>query len=121
MATTRQPEVRARRVQPRSAVFEEEDKVMLAIEMPGMARADVSISVEADELRVHGAHHHESENDLRYIIRERRPEDYYQVFTLDDSIDRDRIEAKMQKGVLTITLEKKESSKPRQITVREIT
>jgi HSP20 family protein len=120
MATrTRELEQQVRRIQPRSAVYLENGKVLLTIEMPGMAREDVTITVANDELHIHGKRR-ESEQQGSYVIRERTQGDYYHAFTLDDTIDREKIEAKMQRGVLTLTLEQKEASKPKQITVREI-
>lgn len=120
MATmTRQVKQERPRIQARSAVYQQDGKVVLALEMPGMSREDVSITVENDELHVQGRRRR-SESDGRYVVRERTNGDYFQVFTLDDTIDQDKIEAQMQRGVLTLTLEQKEESKPRQIAVREI-
>jgi HSP20 family protein len=53
----------------------------------------------------------------KYILREIKSGDYYNDFSLDDTIDRNKIEASVKNGLVTITLGIKESEKPRKITV----
>ena len=52
-----------------------------------------------------------------YLLRERRDGSFFRAFTLDDTIDPEKIEAAMDAGVLTVTLHRKESEKPRKIAV----
>jgi HSP20 family protein len=53
----------------------------------------------------------------KLIHRESRPENYRRTFELDPSIDADKIGAKIDQGVVTLTLPKAEHIKPRKITV----
>jgi HSP20 family protein len=108
-----------RRVAPYCAIHEEDGKVVLVVEMPGVGKENVSISVENDELKILGTRKN-PERGSTYLLRERVDADYSSSYTLDDTIDRDRIEAVTSQGVLTVTLHLKEASKPKQITVKEI-
>jgi len=103
---------------PRASVREAEDgKIVLRIEMPGVPKEGLDIQVESNELRITGKNQ-EKRNEGEYLIRERRDGSYYRAYTLDDTIDPEKIEAKMESGVLTVTLQRKESEKPRSIAVK---
>lgn len=120
MATTKELEQKKRAtVLPVCSIREEDHKVILIMELPGVEKGDVSISVEDDELKVLGKRR-VPDRSGSYVIRERRLGDYFASYTLDDTIDRDRIEAESSLGVLTVTLHLKEASKPKQITVKEV-
>jgi HSP20 family protein len=51
-------------------------------------------------------------------MRERPSGTFRQVYTLDDTIDRNQIEASLEGGVLTLTLHRRESEKPRKIMIK---
>ena len=51
------------------------------------------------------------------LFRERRVADYRRVFELDPAVDTAKVSAKMDQGVLTLTLPKSEGVKPRKIAV----
>lgn len=108
-----------RRIVPACSIQEEEGKVILTLEMPGVEKDAVAINVENDELRILGRRSSPRERG-RYLLRERADADYFSSYTLDETIDRSKIEAATSQGVLTITMHLTEASKPRQITVKEI-
>lgn len=121
MATTKGLEDKKQTtILPVCSIREEDHKVILTLELPGVEKGDVSISVEDDELKVLGKRRIPPRRGS-FVIRERRIGDFFASFTLDDTIDRDRIEAEGSQGVLTVTLHLKESSKPKQIAVKEVT
>lgn len=101
---------------PAYAVRDEKDAVYLSIEMPGVERDNVDITVENNQLMVRG--HRETEETGRYHIRERRTGDFFRSFTVDDTVDTENIEAKMENGVLNLKLGMKEHAKPRKIEVK---
>jgi HSP20 family protein len=103
---------------PFSSIHEQEDgTLVLCLEMPGVSRSDLGIEVENGELRVTGRRG-EVRPEGEYLIRERREGSFYRAFTLDDTIDPENVEAAMEAGVLTLTLQRKEAVKPRKITVK---
>ena len=105
-----------RTVRPVGNIVKEEGKVVLKLEMPGVTKENVELKIENDQLIVQGKRHTE-EGDVRVVLRERPFGDYFQSFTLEDTVDRDQVEAAMEQGVLTVTLNLKESYKPRKIQI----
>lgn len=114
-----EPQQQRKRIMPVCSIREEEGKVILVLEMPGVAKDDVMISVENDELRILGRRELPRLHG-KYLLRERRLADFYSSYTLDETIDRNKIEAETSQGVLTIAMHLTEASKPRQITVKEV-
>jgi HSP20 family protein len=103
-------------ITPPASVTEISDGYMLGIEMPGVKKDGLEISVENNELTVIGRRSFPAvEGTL--IHRESRPEDFRRVFEIDPSIDADKISAKIDQGLVTLTLRKAEHVKPRKITV----
>lgn len=101
---------------PAASVVEAIDGYTLEVEMPGVNKAGVKISVENNELTIVGRRSLPAvEGTL--IHRESRPENYRRTFELDPSIDANKISAKIDQGVVTLTLPKAEHVKPRKITV----
>ena len=103
-------------ITPVASVVEEGDVYMLNVEMPGVNKEGLEISVENNELTITGRRSlPQVEGTL--IHRESRSENFRRVFELDPSIDTSKISARIDQGVLTLTLPKAEQVKPRNITV----
>ena len=99
-----------------AGVTEISDGYTLEIEMPGVKKDGLEISVENNELTIIGRRSLPAmEGTL--IHRESRPENFRRVFELDPSIDTEKITAKIDQGLVTLTLPKAEHVKPRKITV----
>jgi len=105
-------------VVPRANILENKDTYILDLEMPGVSKDGVEITVENNELTIIGRRR-STEPKADVVYRECRPLDYRRVFDLDPSIDASHISAKVEQGVLTLTLPKAESIKPRKITVTD--
>jgi len=103
-------------IMPTASVTEIGDGYMLEIEMPGVQKDGLEISVENNELTIIGRRSLPSvEGTL--IHRESRPENFRRAFEIDPSIDANKISAKIDQGLATLTLPKAEHVKPRKITV----
>ena len=103
-------------INPPASVTEIADGYMLEIEMPGVKKDGLEISVENNELTIIGRRSFPAvEGTL--IHRESRPENFRRVFELDPSIDAEKISAKIDQGLVALTLPKAEHVKPRKITV----
>jgi HSP20 family protein len=103
-------------VTPVANIHETADGYILEAEMPGVAKDGIEVTVENGELVILGRR---ADRDLpgTPLYRESRPLDYRRVFDLDPSIDTGKITARMEQGVLSLTLPKAEEVKPRRIQV----
>ena len=103
-------------ITPTASVVEGDDAYILNVEMPGVNKEGLEISVENNELTIMGRRSlPQIEGTL--IHRESRSENFRRVFELDPSIDTSKISAHTDQGMLTLTLPKAEQVKPRKITV----
>jgi HSP20 family protein len=103
-------------IAPPASVTESAGGYMLEIEMPGVKKDGLDISIENNELTVIGRRSLPTvEGTL--IHHESRPENFRRIFELDPSIDADKISAKIEQGLVTLTLPKAEHVKPRKIAV----
>jgi HSP20 family protein len=103
-------------VAPTASVIEAGDSYTLEVEMPGVTKDGLDISIENNELTIIGRRslpvvqgtliHHES-----------RPENFRRAFELDPSIDANKISARIEQGLATLILPKAEHVKRRKITV----
>ncbi len=103
-------------VAPNVNIFETKDGYVLEAEMPGVSKEGLEISLEGSEITILGRRNFETVNG-ETVFRERQTADYRRVFELDPAIDTSKISAKMDQGILTLTLPKSERVKPRKITV----
>ena len=103
-------------VAPEVDIFETKDGYVLEAEMPGVNKEGLEITLEGNELTLVGHRHAEAVSG-QPLLRERHLADYRRVFELDPAIDTARINARMDQGVLLLTLPKSERVKPRRITV----
>ena len=101
---------------PVASVIEGGDVYMLNVEMPGVNKEGLEISVENNELTIIGRRSL-AQVEGTLIHRESRPENFRRVFELDPSIDTSKVSARIEQGMLTLTLPKAEQVKPRKITV----
>jgi HSP20 family protein len=103
-------------IAPVATVLENVDGYTLEVEMPGVSKENLEMWVENNELTIQGRRAVPSvEGTL--VHRESRPENFRRSFELDPSIDAAKISAKIDQGVVTLTLPKAEQVKPRKIAV----
>ena len=103
-------------VSPEVNIYETEDGYVLEAEMPGVSKEGLEITLEGSEITMLGHRHNEVVVGAP-LFRERTQVDYRRVFELDPAIDTAKIAAKMNQGVLTLTLPKSEKVQPRKIAV----
>lgn len=103
-------------VSPEVNIFETKDGYVLESEMPGVNKQGLEITLEGNEITIVGRRHVEPLSG-EALFRESHDADYRRVFELDPAIDTGKIAARMEQGVLTLTLPKSERVKPRKIAV----
>jgi HSP20 family protein len=103
---------------PAVDVYEDEHKVTLKIEVPGIDEKDIDVQVENNVLTVHGERKIEKEEkEENYRRVERQYGSFTRNFTLPQTVDTESVSATYDKGVLKIALPKKAEAKPKQIKV----
>jgi HSP20 family protein len=95
-------------------IREEEDAYILSALVPGLKAEDLNIQVLDDVLRIEGEYKAEESN---YLVRELPTGTFTRTLRLPSSIDAETVDAKIADGVLTLTLPKAESARPKRINI----
>jgi HSP20 family protein len=104
---------------PAVDVIEEDNKYILKMDLPGLSKDDVKISVDNDTLKISGEKKYENEEKKKNYHRcERYYGKFERSFNLGKEIDTEKIEANFKNGVLNLELTKAESAKPKAIEVK---
>jgi len=98
-------------------IFEDERRLTLLADMPGVANEDVKIDLNDGVLSIAGEVKPFEGADESDVLIEFDTGRYYRQFTLSEVIDQNRLEAKLEDGVLRLILPKAEKAIPRRITV----
>ena len=98
-------------------IYETENSLYVLLEMPGVNKGNVGISVENGVLKVEGRLDFSNYQGLQPIYTEYNIGHYARSFSLSSKIDQSKIGAEMKDGVLTLKLPKVEEAKPRTIQV----
>src|ERR1700678_4522411 len=99
-------------------IYEDEQKLVLKLEIPGIRQEDLDVRMENSTLSVKGERSFESEGKEENFHRvERRYGSFYRAFTLPNTVDPNSIKADYEAGVLTLELHKRAETKPKQIKV----
>lgn len=102
---------------PAADIYETDEEVVLLMDMPGVAPDGVDVTLERGVLTVRGQAPAESHEGYRQIYAEYGAGTFERVFTISETIDRDRIQAGQKDGVLTLVLPKSAPAKARKIQV----
>ncbi|RMD92824.1 MAG: Hsp20/alpha crystallin family protein [Calditrichaeota bacterium] len=104
---------------PAVDISEDKDNFYLNVELPGMKKEDVKVSYEDGILTIKGEKKSErEEKDVNFHRVERTFGMFERSFRVPNKIVEDKIDAKFENGVLTITLPKAEEAKPKEIEVK---
>ena len=112
-----QEEARTAAWNPPVDVLEENEKILVKVEVPGIDEKDIRVTFEDGLLTVSGERQFERKDDRNYHRIERAYGSFTRTFTLPRSIDANAIKADYRNGVLEIEIPKKEESRPKQIQV----
>ena len=110
-------------------VREDADHIYVEAELPGFRKEDVDITLENQTLTIsaqrtggnvagsNGGGQPQQQQRGNMLLNERRYTRFLRSFTLPPTVDEQNVDAKLQDGVLTITLNKREETKPRKVQV----
>ncbi len=117
LAQKEEKTVPARYYLPNADIYETEDALFVVMEVPGVEKKDLEISLENDVLRVEGRIDFSKYNGLDPLYTEYNVGHYSRAFTLSNKIDRQQIGAELVDGVLKLTLKKAQDAMPRRIAI----
>jgi len=101
---------------PAVDIFESEENLTLVADMPGVEKGGLEINLEKGLLTISGEMALESRG--KSLLREFSTANYYRQFKVSEHIDADKSSAELNNGVLTLTIPKAESAKPKRIEIR---
>ena len=103
---------------PALDVFEDKDHLTVTVELPGMTREDINVSLHDGSLSISGERRRQKTHEDAETYREERFFGRFQrTVTLPMAIAADKVKAQYKDGILTITLPKTEEAKPKHIDV----
>ena len=98
---------------------EDKDRYYVRAELPGVKADELDIQVTGNNLAISGARKIAAEEEgARYHRREREAGTFSRMIGLPGEVDTDKVEAKLEDGILTVLVSKAEIAKPKQITVK---
>ena len=106
------------KLRPALDVEETDEAIKISIELPGLTKDEVNVSIEDGVLTVSGEKTTRSENeDSSYHIIERSYGSFARSLSLPTHVSAENAAAKFEHGVLTITLPKQEQAKPKRLEI----
>jgi HSP20 family protein len=101
-----------------NGISEDKNIYYVRAEMPGIKADDIDISVTGNNLSISGERKIASEaENVRYHRREREAGTFNRIVSMPGEVDADKVEARHERGILTVVIPKAEAAKPKQITV----
>ncbi len=103
---------------PAVDLIDKQDKLVAKVELPGVEKKDVKLSLNDSNLTIQGEMKKDEESNKEdYYYRERAYGNYSRTISLPTEIDKEKIKAKFKNGILEITMPKKPEVKPKEITI----
>lgn len=104
---------------PSADITETKDKLVVKVELPGLEAKDVNVTIAEDLLTIKGEKKsEEEEKDEQHHFVERYYGSFQRSFRLPVSVQKEKIEASFEKGVLKITLPKTEEARKKEIEIK---
>ena len=100
-------------------IREDDDHIYVEAELPGFSKDEIDLTMENQTLTI-SAERHEQQNGAKqggYLLNERRYSRFLRSFTLPPTVDDKKVDAKLDNGILSIVLNKREETKPKKIAV----
>jgi len=106
---------------PRLDIQDDEKNYIITAEVPGYRGDDIDIEVKGDTLTISSEHKEEKETkEEGFILRERRQRSFCRALRIPKGLSHDDIQAKLDKGLLTLTIPKKEPEPPKKVRIKTV-
>lgn len=104
---------------PLADIYETDDVYSVKMEMPGITKENLNIVIDDDELKINAESSIEdNDKDIKYA--EFTAKNYSRTFRVGNDVNRNKVDARLENGILTLTLHKSEEVKPKKITINQI-
>ena len=108
-----------RAVYPRVNIIENENEFLLTAEVPGMVEKNIDVEIKDGVLSLRGHAKEEKEtHEDNFRIREYHSQNFERSFRLGEQVDPEKVVAKLEKGILRVSLGKKEIAKPKKVEIK---
>ena len=98
-------------------IYVSEDAALFIVDLPGVGKGEVTIEVdESDSLIIQGTNGTKAQHNL--VLQQYRTGNYYRVFQLSKEYDKEKVAAKIENGLLEITVPRREEAKPKRIEIK---
>lgn len=106
-------------VRPNMNIYFEGEKIVVAVEMPGVDKDSLEINLENNNLFIRGRKRKEEvDKEYKELYKERLLVEYERIFELNADIDKEKIDANYENGILKVILNKTETAKPKRIEIK---
>lgn len=103
---------------PRTDITESEDHYMVMMDLPGLEKKQIQVTMQDNRLIVSGERREEKKEEKRNRLKsERREGSFYRSFQFPELVNEDKIKAEFKDGVLSVTIPKVEKKKPNVVNV----
>jgi HSP20 family protein len=104
---------------PRTDIYEEKDELILKVELPGISKSGIDISLEGDSLTVRAERKPEKvSEEATYYSCERHFGQFSRTVSLPFPVDAEKVSARFQNGLLEIRLPRAEEAKAKQVEIK---
>ena len=101
---------------PSTDILEKDNGFHIIMDLPGVRKEDLHIDVHGDQITVTAQSSYAPVGPC--LHKEHQAVEYSRVFTISDTVDRERIDATLKNGVLDLLLPKAEAARPRRIEIK---
>lgn len=116
--TTQQNKVEVAALTPATDIYESKEGVVLYVDLPGVSKSALDIDVDQDILSIKGKVDLTTQENMQATYMDVRANVYERRFTLGDELDGSKIDAKLDKGVLKLSIPRLEQHQPKKITIK---
>jgi HSP20 family molecular chaperone IbpA len=105
-------------ITPNVDIIEKEKELILYADLPGVKKEELEITIDDDKLTIIGKPNLNVREEANLIYQEFEPITYRRSFLLSNVINKEKIKANLEEGILTLVLPKAEKLKPRRIEIK---
>lgn len=103
--------------QPRYYVDQSKDDTLVQVELPGVSKDELNLTVENKEMLIEGSASYRLPESWKILHRESKARAYRLRLRIGDQVDQAAIKAQLSDGVLTVTLPKAAAAKPKKVEI----